>query len=194
VIVSPARLEPIFSLRPWGSLSLSPFFPERSQLAEPVGEAWMSGSDCRFASGPFEGQKLGEAWPRMPCEWAGTEVERGGVFPLLVKFIFSDDKLSVQVHPDDDYASRHETAAGGRGKTEMWYALRARPGANVLVGLKPGVTVERFKAAIVDGTAGRGLYSAKSSSIPILPTASMITTGGTPRARGDSCTSRRPSK
>jgi mannose-6-phosphate isomerase len=153
VIISPARLEPIFSLRPWGLLSLSPFFPERSQLSEPVGEAWMSGSDCRFASGPFEGQKLGEAWPNMPSEWAGTQLQCGGVFPLLVKFLFSDDKLSVQVHPDDDYASRHETAAGGRGKTEMWYALRARPGANVLVGLKPGVTLESFMAAIADGTA-----------------------------------------
>jgi mannose-6-phosphate isomerase len=75
------------------------------------------------------------------------------VFPLLVKFIFSEDKLSVQVHPDDDYAARHEKAAGGRGKTEMWYAVGARPGAEVLVGLKPGVTREKFEQAIGEGTA-----------------------------------------
>ena len=74
-------------------------------------------------------------------------------FRLLVKFIFPEEKLSVQVHPDDDYAARHEQAAGGRGKTEMWYALQARPGAEVLVGLKPEVTRESFARAIADGTA-----------------------------------------
>jgi mannose-6-phosphate isomerase len=153
VIVCPARLEPVFSLRPWGSRSLAPFFPDKLQLDEPIGEAWMSGSDCRFASGPFEAQKLGETWPRMPSEWAGTQVKREGIFPLLVKFIFSDDKLSVQVHPDDDYASQREQATGGCGKTEMWYALRAGPGASVLVGLKADVTLEKFKATIADGTA-----------------------------------------
>ncbi len=69
VILSPARLEPVFSPRPWGSLSLAPFFPEQSGLAEPIGEAWMTGSDCRFATGPFSGRKLGEAWPK--CRWNG---------------------------------------------------------------------------------------------------------------------------
>jgi mannose-6-phosphate isomerase len=96
---------------------------------------------------------LGDVWPEMPVEWAGTKADRGSAFPLLVKFIFSDDRLSVQVHPDDDYAGRHEKAAGGRGKTEMWYAVRARPGAEVLVGLKPGVTREKFERAIAEGTA-----------------------------------------
>jgi mannose-6-phosphate isomerase len=153
VTVCPARLEPVFSLRPWGARSLAPLFPDKSQLDEPIGEAWMSGSDCRFAGGPFTGQKLGEAWPRMPSEWAGTRVKRDGVFPLLVKFIFSAEKLSVQVHPDDDYASQREPVTGGRGKTEMWYAVRARPGASVLVGLKSGVTLEKFKGTIADGTA-----------------------------------------
>jgi mannose-6-phosphate isomerase len=153
VILCPARLEPIFSPRPWGALSLAPFFPEKSNPAEPLGEAWMTGSECSFASGPFEGQKLGGAWPKMPVEWAGSLADRNGPFPLLAKFIFAEDKLSVQVHPDDDYAGKHERAAGGRGKTEMWYAMRARPGAEVLVGLKRGVTLDSFKHAIVDGTA-----------------------------------------
>jgi mannose-6-phosphate isomerase len=153
VILCPARLEPIFSPRPWGSLSLAPFFPDKSNLTEPLGEAWMTGSECRFASGPFEGRTLGSVWPEMPSEWTGTKADRGSVFPLLVKFIFSEDKLSVQVHPDDDYAARHEKAAGGRGKTEMWFAVRARPGAEVLVGLKAGVDREKFEQSISSGTA-----------------------------------------
>jgi mannose-6-phosphate isomerase len=132
-----------------------------SNLPEPVGEAWMTGNECRFATGPFAGKTLGDAWPEMPPEWTGTRAcpptgrraERGAIFPLLVKFIFAEEKLSVQVHPDDDYASRHEHAAGGRGKTEMWYAIRARPGAEVLAGMKPGVTLDAFKRAIAEGTA-----------------------------------------
>jgi mannose-6-phosphate isomerase len=150
----PARLEPIFSPRPWGARTLAPLFPEKSNLAEPLGEAWMTGVDCRFASGPFAGQKLGDVWRTLPPLWTGTRIySPDGSFPLLVKFIFADEKLSVQVHPDDDYAVRHEKAAGGRGKTEMWYAIHARPGAEVLAGLKPGVTPEILKRAIEDGSA-----------------------------------------
>lgn len=149
----PSRLEPIFSLRPWGARSLAPLFPEKSNLDEPVGEAWLTGLDCRFANGPFAAKKLGEAWRQMNSDWIGTSIDHRPGFPLLAKFLFTRGKLSVQVHPDDDYAARHEAAAGGRGKTEMWYALHAEPGAEVLVGLDPDVTLERFRTAIADGTA-----------------------------------------
>jgi mannose-6-phosphate isomerase len=153
-LLCPARLEPIFSARPWGARTLAPFFPEKSNLVEPLGEAWMTGVECRFASGPFAGRKLGDVWPALPSAWTGTKIDSAaGSFPLLVKFIFAEEKLSVQVHPDDEYAARHEPAAGGRGKTEMWYAIHARPGAEVLAGLKPGVTSEIFKRAIEDGSA-----------------------------------------
>jgi mannose-6-phosphate isomerase len=150
----PARLEPIFSARPWGARTLAPLFSEKSDLAEPLGEAWMTGVECRFASGPFAGQKLGDVWRTLPGAWTGTKIDASaGPFPLLVKFIFAEERLSVQVHPGDEYAARHEQAAGGRGKTEMWYAIKARPGAEVLAGLKPGVTPEIFKHAIEDGSA-----------------------------------------
>jgi mannose-6-phosphate isomerase len=111
----------------------------------------MTGNESRFVDGPFAGKKLGEAWPAMPPEWAGTRADCSVAFPLLVKFIFAEEKLSVQVHPDDEYAAKHEN--GGRGKTEMWYALSARPGAEVLAGLKPEVTRESFQQAIANGTA-----------------------------------------
>lgn len=149
----PARLEPIFSLRPWGARSLAPLFPEKSNLAEPIGEAWLTGVECRFANGAFVGRKLGEAWSEMGAEWRGTSIGRAADFPLLVKFLFPRDKLSVQVHPDDDYARTHEAATGGHGKTEMWCVLRADPRAEVMVGLVPNVTREQFRRAIADGTA-----------------------------------------
>jgi mannose-6-phosphate isomerase len=153
VNLRPARLLPIFDARPWGVLSLAPLFPERSHLSEKIGEVWLTGENCKFADGPFAGLTLGDAWRKMTPEWSGTAVRREGAFPILVKFIFTGDKLSVQVHPDDDYASRHEKHAGGRGKTEMWHCLSARPGGEVLVGLKPEITREYFRRAIDDGSA-----------------------------------------
>jgi len=155
-MLRPSRLEPIFSPRPWGARSLAPYFPEKTNLAEPLGEAWLTGSECLFTNGPFAGQRLGEVWPQMSAEWAGTEVAADGPFPLLLKFIFAEDKLSVQVHPDDAYARAHEKLSSGeiaRGKTEMWYAVEARPGAEVLAGLKENVTRESFARAITAGTA-----------------------------------------
>lgn len=149
----PARLEPIFSPRPWGVRSLAPLFPEKSNLHETIGEAWLTGLDCTFADGPFAGKKLGDAWHEMDSAWKGSSTDPAGNFPLLVKFLFTREKLSVQVHPDDAYAARNEASAGGRGKTEMWYAVRAEPDAEVLLGLKPGVTREKFKEAIEDGAA-----------------------------------------
>jgi mannose-6-phosphate isomerase len=131
----PARIEPIFSSRIWGARSLGPLFPEKTNLAEPIGEAWLTGVDCRVANGPFAGKTLGEAWREMPAEWRGTRLASTEHFPLLVKFIFPRDKLSIQVHPDDAYAAAHEQAAGGRGKTEMWHAVSAESGARVLIGL-----------------------------------------------------------
>lgn len=152
VDLRPARLEPQFVPRLWGARSLAPLFPEKTFLREPIGEVWLTGNECRFADGPFAGERLGDAWPRMSDEWTGTGSRRGKPFPVLTKFLFPAEKLSVQVHPDDDYAMRHEPSAGGTGKTEMWYVVSAQPGAEVCVGLKPEVTKESFRRAIADGT------------------------------------------
>jgi mannose-6-phosphate isomerase len=144
----PTRIEPIFSPRIWGARSLAPLFPEKSNLAEPLGEAWLTGVDCRVANGPFVGKTLGDAWREMPVEWRGTRLASTANFPLLVKFIFPNDKLSIQVHPDDAYAAAHEQAAGGRGKTEMWHAVSAEPDSRVLIGLVRKANEERFLKAI----------------------------------------------
>jgi mannose-6-phosphate isomerase len=144
----PSRIEPIFVPRIWGARSLAPLYPEKSNLPEPIGEAWLTGVDCKVASGPFAGKTLGEMWREMPPEWRGTRFTEPGNFPLLIKFIFPNDKLSIQVHPNDAYAAKHEQAAGGRGKTEMWHAVSAEPGAQVLVGLAPRAKAEHFLKAI----------------------------------------------
>jgi mannose-6-phosphate isomerase len=117
-----------------------------------IGEAWLTGLDCKIASGPFSGKTLGQAWPEMTVAWRGSQFLGRADFPLLLKFIFPRDKLSIQVHPDDSYAAAHEQAAGGRGKTEMWHIVSAEPGAHLLAGLKPDVTRQKFVAALADHT------------------------------------------
>jgi len=144
----PIRIEPIFSPRLWGSRSLAPLYPEKSNLAEPLGEAWLTGFDCKIASGPFARKTLRETWSAMPSDWRGSRLASCKEFPILVKFIFPQDKLSIQVHPDDAYAAAHEQAAGGRGKTEMWYAVSSEPGASLLSGLKPGTDKKKFLSAL----------------------------------------------
>ena len=134
--------------RIWGSRSLAPLFPNKTDLAEPIGEVWLTSVDCRIVSGPCQGQTLGAAWREMPIGWRGSSLANTPEFPILVKFLFPDDKLSIQVHPDGAYAYANERAAGGRGKTEMWHACSAEPGAQVLIGLKRGVTREQFVSAI----------------------------------------------
>jgi mannose-6-phosphate isomerase len=148
----PARLAPAFMPRIWGARDLSPLFPERSHEKEVIGEVWLTGDACAFATGEFAGRTLGEVWHSLPEEWTGTGLRGLPRIPLLVKFIFPEEKLSVQVHPDDVYAEQHESAAGGVGKTEMWYVVSAREGAAVRVGLNPNVTREIFQRAVVDGT------------------------------------------
>src|SRR5690348_3661844 len=65
----PFRIEPTFSPRIWGAHSLAPIFPDKTNLPEPIGEAWLTDVNCRIATGPFAGKTLGEAWRQMPPDW-----------------------------------------------------------------------------------------------------------------------------
>ncbi len=139
----PLLLIPIFDERPWGVLDLRPIYTR--VLKEPVGESWLTWEDSRVANGPLAGRTLGDVAREYRRELVGQATVYEDRFPLLVKFLFPADKLSVQVHPDDEQAKK-----GGQpcGKTECWYVLQAKPGAQVALGLKPGVTLEQFKASI----------------------------------------------
>jgi mannose-6-phosphate isomerase len=134
---APFRLKPWFSERVWGRRDLRPWYAETG-TTELVGEAWLTGPQCVVETGPFAGRTLAE-----------VSAQDGGEFPLLVKLLFPNDKLSVQVHPDDAQA---KAMGETRGKTECWYVLEAEPGATVALGLKPGVEVEQISAAVANGT------------------------------------------
>jgi mannose-6-phosphate isomerase len=98
-------------------------------------------------TGPLAGRTLGD----VSEEFAEELLTPGALaeFPLLVKMLFPDAKLSVQVHPDDAEA---QAIGLHRGKTECWYVLEAEPGATIALGLKPGTTLDGIKAAVADGS------------------------------------------
>jgi mannose-6-phosphate isomerase len=96
--------------------------------------------------------------------------------PLLVKFLFTSARLSVQVHPEDDYARRHENSAG---KTEMWHILRAEPGAEIALGFREPISRQRLRDASVSGEIEKLLCW-----IPAAPGETYFTPAGTVHAIG----------
>ena len=140
----PLLMSPAFDPRPWGTLDLSPIYPNH-KCSEKIGEAWLTGDDCQVSNGPLAGRSLSDISKEFGPDLVGTTAPDPHRFPLLLKFLFPAEKLSVQVHPDDETARRFGEPWG---KTECWYVAHARPGSQVALGLKPGVTRARLEAAI----------------------------------------------
>ncbi len=126
------RLKPIFQEKIWGGDRLHTVFnydiPSNS-----TGECWAisghPGGDCAVENPEFAGETLGSLWKSRPELFGHLP---GSIFPLLIKIIDAREDLSIQVHPDDDYASVHEN--GALGKTECWYVLDCDPGATIVIG------------------------------------------------------------
>ncbi|MBZ5573109.1 MAG: class I mannose-6-phosphate isomerase [Acidobacteriia bacterium] len=171
----PLLMSPFFSPRPWGAQDLSPIYPGR-RFEEKIGEAWLTGDDCKVANGPLRGSSLAELGARYGRELTGDTANDPSRFPLLVKFLFPHDKLSVQVHPDDEAAQR---VGQPHGKTECWYVAHAKPGAQIALGLKPGVSKAQFEEAIRQERAGELL-----NWINVFPGEMIYVAGGTVHTLG----------
>lgn len=141
--LSPFRLEPFFRTRPWGFNDLNPWYNYKTE-GEPIGEVWLTGEMCKADTGPLKGVSLADITRQYGTCLLGPG-PAGRSFPLLVKLLFPKEKLSVQVHPDDALAQKYGEP---RGKTECWYALDAKPGAQVALGFRLGVTQEEIEKAI----------------------------------------------
>jgi mannose-6-phosphate isomerase len=114
---------------------------------------------------PDQDRKIGEVW-----------FDAGSSFPLLVKFIFTSEKLSVQVHPEDEYARQVENS---RGKTEMWHILSAEPHSTIALGFRQPVSEQQLRAAIADETVESLL-----NSVPVKPGDTFFAEAGTVHAIG----------
>ncbi len=147
----PFLLAPQFVERIWGARDLAPLYQHRRTPEQtPVGEVWLTGDECRVTNGPFAGESLAAMAGRFGCDFVGEAAPRSSRFPLLIKFLFPCEKLSVQVHPDDEGARRHGEP---NGKTECWYVHSAQPGAQIALGLKPGATLAQLERAIAETRA-----------------------------------------
>src|SRR5260370_6148608 len=110
-----------------------------------MGEGWLRGGDCKVANGPVTGKTLAQVSKEYERELVGDAARDPERFPLLLKFLFPHEKLSVQVHPDDEQAVR---VGEPWGKTECWYVAHAKPGSQIALGLKPGATAQQLEKAI----------------------------------------------
>ena len=160
----PLQLSNVFKPKLWGQRDLTPLFtasqPTNSgsdqNSNQLIGEVWITDDLSRFQNGPAAGITLAEASEKYGPElhgrsWAGRR------FPLLAKYIFTSDWLSVQVHPDDAYAAVHDP--GNLGKCEAWYFLRSEPEAAIVLGLKPKRTLEQLEQSFARGTSRDHLLS-----------------------------------
>ena len=139
------KLTPAYKSIIWGGDKLKKEYGKQTDLS-PLAETWELSfhkdgktllPDGRALSDVATGVDLGKNCDGFPF------------FPVLVKFIDAQDKLSVQVHPADEYALKHENSLG---KTEMWYIVDADEGAGIYLGFKEDITREQFKRAIEEKT------------------------------------------
>ncbi|MBL9127261.1 MAG: class I mannose-6-phosphate isomerase [Verrucomicrobiales bacterium] len=147
----PIRFAPIYKERIWGGRALERVYGRILPGTVPVGESWEvtdrpEGTSV-VTNGSWAGRTLSELLTAEGPAILGTAATRSGRFPLLVKVLDARQVLSLQVHPPDRIAG----ALGGESKTELWYFTATEPGAEILVGLKPGTTREAFERAIPSG-------------------------------------------
>lgn len=142
----PMKLTPTLKTALWGGTRLSNGWAKAAP-GESVAESWeltvREREHNTVGNGAYAGMSLNDVLAAHR-EMIGTR-HSGDRFPLLIKFIDAEQTLSVQVHPDDAYAARVE---GDSGKNEMWYIVEAAPDAEIVYGLKEGVSTEDFRRAV----------------------------------------------
>lgn len=152
-MLGPLLLERHLDSRIWGGHTLGEWLGLENPPAQ-LAESWQVYQANRVINEPNAGKTLAELTQAHGADLVGTRsFERYGAdFPLLAKFIDADDNLSVQVHPDDEYAHTVEAASGFHGKTEAWYILHAEPNTSIIHGLSQASNREQFAASVKNGS------------------------------------------
>jgi mannose-6-phosphate isomerase len=170
----PIRFKEIYKEVVWGGSRLKTLLG-KAIPGDKTGESWEisdHGADTSVvAEGAYAGETLRTLREKYPVEILGTALasKYKDCFPLLLKFIDTDDTLSVQVHPDDAYACAHEH--GACGKTEAWYIIHAEPGARLIKGLKAGTRKQDFKRLLAEGRVEECLNSFEAVPGDVIPIA-----------------------
>lgn len=148
MIDTPLRFEPLYQDRIWGARNLGTQMGRSLPEGRRIGESWeivdRPEAQSVVAEGPYAGQILREVIQAAGRELMGPEYDRERPFPILVKWLDCADRLSLQVHPPASIAPE----LGGEPKTENWYIAATSPDAQLIVGLKRGVSREAFAQGI----------------------------------------------
>lgn len=158
----------------WGGHSIEKWYDYVPADYENVGEAWVMSDVEKYptevSNGAHSGDSLQDLLEVYMDELVGEKVYDvfGNHFPLLLKFIDATDDLSIQVHPDDDYALENENSLG---KTEMWYVLPSKGDAAIYLGWNQQMNVSLIHAAIADGTLSEYLreYKVHEGDVAYIP-------------------------
>ncbi len=146
----PLLLDPALHVKVWGGRKLEARLNKTLPSADPYGEAWELHDSAHIANGALNGRTIAEALALYGHDLVGAAHDPALGMPLLAKFLDARAWLSVQVHPNDEQARRLENEP--RGKTEAWYVIDAEPGAQLVIGVQPGVSKADLRAAIESNT------------------------------------------
>src|SRR5262249_11412950 len=150
-VTTPLTFEPIFMERMWGGRKLADLFGKKLPPNKRIGESWeivdRPEAQSVVADGPLRGKTLHELWTQHRREIFGDLADTPR-FPLLIKIIDAQEKLSLQVHPPENLARR----LGGEPKSEFWYVAAAERDAELLLGFREPITRDRLEERLGDGT------------------------------------------
>ena len=146
------RFRPIYQERVWGGRALETALGRTLPATQPIGESWevvdRPEAQSVVAEGSWEGRSLRTVLESNPQELMGPHWSGGRPFPILIKWLDCRERLSLQVHPPAAMADELH----GEPKTENWYIAQTAPGAQLIVGLKRGVTRQQFERAVTTHT------------------------------------------
>lgn len=150
--LQPFKLSPVYLEKIWGGQALKSILDKDIPSTSKIGESWEISAEepyqTKISQGKFKGHKLGDICKMYSTHLLGNSNDITD-FPLLFKFIDANDKLSIQVHPDDLQAIEHKW--GVRGKTECWYVVEAPKDGTIIVGLNKSISKEEMFEAIEKG-------------------------------------------
>lgn len=149
--IYPYLFDPIYKEYIWGGRNLERLgrnLPE-GKIAESWELALREEGISVICNGPLKDTLFSDVIKKYKMDIMGSKLDKVGEFPLLIKIIDANDRLSVQVHPDDDYAAANEKDRSG--KHEMWYILEAAEDSSIILGLRDGIDKDDFRDSIEKG-------------------------------------------
>lgn len=178
----PLKFKPIYKERIWGGRKIESVFGKKLPADKLIGESWelsgVQGDISVVSNGSLKGNSLAELTEIYMGDLVGEKVfERFGLeFPLLIKLIDADDKLSIQVHPDDALSAERHNAFG---KTEMWYVVGHEPGAELYLGFNQPVDRAKYIEYLESGRLAELLtaYKVEDDAAYFIPAGSIHAIG-----------------